>query len=99
MTALTFRETPYGYVESDGARLYRNQCERLLTIFNEAHDELLRIGSIEATCEARKIRRSWLSLSFAASLSFEDRPSAEVITFRGLDKRWPATPEHTGDAA
>ena len=99
MTDLTFRETPYGYVESDGARLYRDQCEELLDLWQREHDALLRIGSIEAICWARKISKSRLALSFAASLSFEDRPSAEVITFRGLSTRWPATPEHTGDAA
>jgi hypothetical protein len=95
MTALTFTEGP-GYVLCDGARMDRDQCERLLDLFNREHDELMRIGSIEATCWARKIRRSWLALSFAASLSFEDKPSAEVIPlnvkFRTLDRRWPATP-------
>lgn len=100
MTTMTFRETPHGYVESDGARLNRGQCERLLTVWASEHDELLRIGSIEATCWARKIRTSWLALSFAASLSFEDKPTAEIIpinvTFRTVDRGWPAVP---GDAA
>lgn len=99
MTTMTFRETPHGYVESDGARLNRGQCERLLTMWASEHDELLRIGSIEATCWARKIRTSWLALSFAASLSFEDKP-AEVVplncTIRTLDRKWAALP---GDAA
>lgn len=101
MTAITFREAN-GYVDCDGARLDRAQCEELLSIWQSEHDCLLRIGSIEATCWARRIRKTWLALSFTASVvwpqNVEAEPKPQNLTVRALNpRRWAATPYATGD--